>query len=302
MSEFTADAAAAEALGARPGRAPWRALLAATWRQGRTKVGVALTLLIVGIAVIGPFFAPYSPTEFVAPPFSSPSSDAWFGADNLGRDVLSRFLWGGRSVLVLSGLSTLFGFVLGAIIGLVAAYSRGKLDDLLMRTMDVVLAFPQIVFALILAATVGPKLWLLVVAVALTTVPRVARVTRGAAVEVVERDFVKASDAIGEPRWRVLFGEVLPNVTGPLVVEGSLRLSFNIAVIAGLSFLGFGLQPPRADWGLMINENKNGLTIQPWPVLLPVIAIGLLTIGTSLIGDGFARAQSGIERGGGARE
>jgi peptide/nickel transport system permease protein len=140
-----------------------------------------------------------------------------------------------------------------------------------------------------------------VVAVALTTVPRVARVTRGAAVEVVERDFVKASDAIGEPRWRVLFGEVLPNVTGPLVVEGSLRLSFNIAVIAGLSFLGFGLQPPRADWGLMINENKNGLTIQPWPVVLPVIAIGLLTIGTSLIGDGFARASSGIERGGGER-
>jgi peptide/nickel transport system permease protein len=302
MSEFTADAAAAEVLGARPGRAPWRVLLAATWRQGRTKVGVALTALIVGIAVIGPFFAPYSPTEFVAPPFASPSSDVWLGADNLGRDVLSRFLWGGRSVLVLSGLATLFGFVLGAIVGLVAAYSHGKLDDLLMRTMDVVLAFPQIVFALILAATVGPKLWLLVVAVALTTVPRVARVTRGAAVEVVERDFIRAADAIGEPRWRILFGEVLPNVTGPLVVEASLRLSFNIAVIAGLSFLGFGLQPPSADWGLMINENKNGLTIQPWPVVLPVIAIGLLTIGTSLIGDGFARASSGIERGGGARE
>jgi peptide/nickel transport system permease protein len=301
MTEFTADAAAAETLGARPGRAPWRVLVGATWRQGRTKVGVAITLAIVAIAVIGPFFAPYSPTEFVAPPFSSPSSDVWFGADNLGRDVLSRFLWGGRSVLVLSGLATLFGFVIGAIVGLVAAYSRGKLDDLLMRTMDVVLAFPQIVFALILAATVGPKLWLLVVAVALTTVPRVARVARGAAVEVVERDFVRAADAIGVPRWRILFGEVLPNVTGPLVVEASLRLSFNIAVIAGLSFLGFGLQPPSADWGLMINENKNGLTIQPWPVVLPVIAIGLLTIGTSLIGDGFARASSGIERRGGER-
>jgi peptide/nickel transport system permease protein len=129
----------------------------------------------------------------------------------------------------------------------------------------------------------------------------VARVARGAAVEVVERDFVRAADAIGVPRWRILFGEVLPNVTGPLVVEASLRLSFNIAVIAGLSFLGFGLQPPSADWGLMINENKNGLTIQPWPVVLPVIAIGLLTIGTSLIGDGFARASSGIERGGGER-
>lgn len=286
----------------RRARPPWRILLGATWRQGRTKVGVALTLAIVAIAVVGPFFAPYSPTEFVDVPFAAPSSDAVLGTDNLGRDVLSRFLWGGRSVLVLSGLATIFGFVFGAAVGLVAAYSRGKLDDVLMRTMDVVLAFPQIVFALVLAATVGPKLWLLVVAVALTTVPRVARVTRGAAVEVVERDFVRAAEAIGEPRWRILLGDVLPNITSPLVVEASLRLSFNIAVIAGLSFLGFGLQPPSADWGLMINENKNGLTIQPWPVVMPVIAIGLLTIGTSLIGDGFSRATIGIERGRGGRE
>jgi peptide/nickel transport system permease protein len=295
-------APAAEVPPTRRPRAPWRILLAATWRQGRTKLGLALTLVIVCIAVLGPFFAPYSPTEFVDAPFAAPSSDALLGTDNLGRDVLSRFLWGGRSVLVLSGLATIFGFVFGAAVGLLAAYSRGRLDDVLMRTMDVVLAFPQIVFALVLAATVGPELWLLVVAVALTTVPRVARVTRGAAVEVVERDFVRAAEAIGEPRRRILFGDVLPNITSPLVVEASLRLSFNIAVIAGLSFLGFGLQPPSADWGLMINENKNGLTIQPWPVVMPVIAIGLLTIGTSLIGDGFSRATIGIERGRGPRE
>jgi peptide/nickel transport system permease protein len=136
-----------------------------------------------------------------------------------------------------------------------------------------------------------------VLAVAVTTVPRAARVTRGAAVEVVERDFVRAAEAIGLPRRKILLSEVLPNVTSPLVVETTLRLTFNIAVVAGLSFLGFGLQPPAADWGLMINENKNGLIIQPWPVVLPVIAIGLLTIGTSLIGDGLARAAIGIERG-----
>jgi peptide/nickel transport system permease protein len=201
------------------------------------------------------------------------------------------------TVLLLSGLSTVIGVTLGVLVGLTAAYSRGKLDDLLMRTMDVVLSFPQIVFALILAATVGPSLELLVVAVALTTMPRSARVIRGAAVEVVERDFVRAAEAIGLPRRRILLSEVLPNIMSPLVVETTLRLTFNIAVVAGLSFLGFGLQPPAADWGLMINENKNGLIIQPWPVLLPVIAIGLLTIGTSLIGDGLARAAIGIERG-----
>jgi len=281
-----------------PGR-PWRLLFSTAWSQHRTKIGLGITLLIVGIAFIGPFVAPYEPDEGVEGkfPFAPPSSDTWFGTDDLGRDVLSRFLSGGVSVLVLAGVSTAMGMVLGVAIGMVAAYSRGKLDDLLMRSMDVLLSLPQIVFALVLAATVGPELWLLVLAVGLTTMPRAARVTRGAAVEVVEKDFVRAAEAIGLPRRRILMGEVLPNIASPLIVETTLRMTFNVAVVAGLSFLGFGLQPPAADWGLMVNENRNGLAIQPWPVILPVIAIALLTIGTSLIGDGISRAMIGIERG-----
>jgi peptide/nickel transport system permease protein len=283
---------------------PWRLLLEGTWRQTRSKIGLAIILLLVGIAVVGPFFAPHAPDEgltraggFVAG-FESPSSEALLGTDNIARDVLSRFLWGGRSVLALSALATLLGAVLGIATGLLAAYSRGLLDDVLMRAQDVVLAFPQLVFALVLVATVGPELWLLVFAVGITTMPRVARVTRAAAVEVVERDFIRAAEGIGVPRRQILFGEVMPNITSPLVVEVTLRLTFNIAVIAALSFLGFGLQPPAADWGLMINENRQGLLAgQPWGVVLPVAAIGLLTIGTSLVGDGFARAAIGIERG-----
>ena len=278
-------------------RRPWVVLLAAAWRQGRTKIGLALVLLLVGCALIGPFFAPYSPTEFVGAPYEKPSADSPLGADNLGRDVLSRFLWGGRSILALAVLSTALGVVLGVAVGLVAAYARSALDDVLMRAMDVILAFPQIVLALVAVATVGPKLWLLVLVVGITTAPRVARVVRGAALEVVERDFVRAAEGIGVPRTKILFGEVLPNVTSPLVVETSLRLTFSIALISALSFLGFGLQPPAADWGLMINENRLGLEIQPWGVVMPVIAIGLLTIGTSLVGDGFSRASIGIERG-----
>ena len=212
--------------------------------------------------------------------------------------MLSRFLWGGRSVLGLSVAATAIGLVLGAAIGLVAAYSRSILDDVLMRGMDVVLAFPSIVLALVAVATVGPKIWLLVLVVGLTTAPRVARVTRGASVEIVERDFVQAAEAIGESRFKILVGEVLPNITSTLLVEASLRLTYSIGLIAGLSFLGFGLQPPDADWGLMINENRQGLTIQPWGVVLPVLAIALLTIGTSLIGDGLSRAAAGIDRGG----
>ncbi len=283
---------------------PWLRLLRGTWRQMRTKIGVAIVVLLVGTAVIGPFVAPYAPDDPVqradqfALPFERPSDVAHLGTDNLGRDVLSRFLWGGRSVLALSALATALGAVLGIAIGLVAAYSKGVLDEAVMRGMDVVLAFPQLVFALVLVATVGPKLWLLVFAVGITTMPRVARITRAAAVEIVERDFVRAAEGIGVPRRRILVGEILPNITSPLVVEVTLRLTFNIAVIAALSFLGFGLQPPAADWGLMVNENRQGLLLdQPWGVLLPVIAIGLLTVSTSLIGDGFSRAAIGIERG-----
>jgi peptide/nickel transport system permease protein len=297
------DATFVERPSAAVARRPSLVLLAATWRQGRTKLGLAIVALLVGIALFGPFFAPYAPDEgltrpggFVAP-FEPPSEVAALGTDNLGRDVLSRFLWGGRSVLALSALATALGAVLGIAVGLLAAYSRGLLDEVLMRAQDVVFAFPQLVFALVLVATVGPKLWLLVLAVGITTMPRVARVTRGAAVEIVERDFVRAAEGIGVPRRKILLSEILPNVTSPLVVEVTLRLTFNIAVIAALSFLGFGLQPPAADWGLMINENRQGLLAdQPWGVVLPVASIGLLTIGTSLVGDGFARAAIGIER------
>jgi peptide/nickel transport system permease protein len=270
------------------------------FRQARTRIGLVIVLLLLGVAIIGPLFAPQAPADFAGAPYEKPSSFALLGTDNLGRDVLSRFLWGGRSILGLSAAATAIGLALGALIGLVAAYSRSLLDDVLMRGMDVILAFPSIVLALVAVATVGPKLWLIVLVVGLTTMPRVARVTRGAALEIVERDYVNAAEAMGESRFRILVGEILPNVTSPLMVEASLRLTFSIGLIAGLSFLGFGLQPPAADWGLMINENRQGLTVQPWGVVMPVLAIALLTVGTSLIGDGISRASAGIDRGGAA--
>jgi peptide/nickel transport system permease protein len=280
---------------------PLTILARRAWRQMRTKIGVVLVVLLVGVALIGPFFAPYSPSEFAAAPYAHASSALPLGTDNLGRDVLSRFLWGGRSLLGLSILATLLGLVLGVSVGLVAAYSRSFLDDVLMRAMDVILAFPSIVLALVAVATVGPKQWLIVIVVGLTTMPRVARVTRGASLEIVERDFVQAAEVLGESRPKILVGEILPSITSPLMVEASLRLTYSIGLIAGLSFLGFGLQPPAADWGLMINENRQALTVQPWGAAMPVIAIALLTIGTSLIGDGLSRAAIGLERGGGER-
>jgi peptide/nickel transport system permease protein len=274
----------------------WLATLAIASRMGRTRFGLALVALMVLIALMGPVFAPHGPTEFVGIPNSGPSSHALFGTDSIGRDVFSRVLYGGRSVLGLAVAATIVGIVLGTIIGLAAAYSSGAVDEVLMRICDVFLAFPQLVFALLLVSAFGPKLYLLVLTVGITHAPRVARVMRGAALQVVERDFVKAAEAVGESRWRILFSELLPNVTSPLLVEIGLRLTFSIGLVAALSFLGFGLQPPRADWGLMINENRLALNVQPWGVALPVLAIALLTIGTNLVTDGIARAAIGLDR------
>ncbi|MEN3280017.1 MAG: peptide/nickel transport system permease protein [Solirubrobacteraceae bacterium] len=264
----------------------------------RTRIGLAIVGVMVAVAVFGPLVAPHSPTEFVAPPNSAPSSAALFGADALGRDVFSRWLHGGLTVLWLSAAATAVGIVGGTVIGLVAAYSRNWLDDLLMRLNDVMLSFPQIIFVLLAVSAIGPKLWLIVLTVGGTHAPRVARVMRGAGQEVVERDFVKAAEVVGEKRWRIVFGELLPNVTSPLLVELGLRMTYSIGLVAAVSFLGFGLQPPTADWGLMINENRLSITVQPWAVALPVLAIGLLTVGTNLVTDGVARAAIGLDRGG----
>ncbi|HEY3763597.1 MAG TPA: ABC transporter permease [Gaiellales bacterium] len=279
-------------------RAPAGAMFRVAIRLWRTRIGLALVVVLVLIAAVGPFFARFSPTAFVGlPPNSPPGGKALFGTDHIGQDVWSRFLWGGREILVMAVLATVVGLVLGGAVGLTAAYARNVLDDVLMRAMDVILAFPQIMLALVAIATVGPKPWLIVVTVGLTTMPRVARVTRGAAQPVVERDFVSAAEALGLPRARILLREVLPNILSPLLVEANLRLTYAIGLIASLAFLGFTPSPNGADWGLMIQENQLALgTNQPWGVVLPITAIALLTIGTGLVGDGFARAAAGIDR------
>jgi peptide/nickel transport system permease protein len=264
----------------------------------RTRVGLAIVGLMVAIALLGPLVAPHSPTEFVAAPNTGPSSTALFGADALGRDVFSRFLHGGLTVLWLSAAATAVGIIVGTTVGLVAAYARGWVDDVLMRGNDVLLSFPQIILVLLAVSAIGPKLWLIVLTVGMTHAPRVARVMRGAGQEVVERDFIKAAEVVGEKRWRIVSSELLPNVTSPLLVELGLRMTYSIGIVAAVSFLGMGLQPPTADWGLMINENRLAITVQPWAVGLPVLAIGLLTVGTNLVTDGVARAAIGLDRGG----
>ena len=179
---------------------------------------------------------------------------------------------------------------------MIAAYSGGWWDSVIMRAVDVILAFPQLVFALLLVSILGPKIWLIVLAVAISHAPQVARVTRAAALDISERDFVKAMQILGIPGRRIIRRDVLPNLTSVLMVEIGLRLTYSMLVIAGLSFLGFGLQPPAASWGLMINENRVGLIANPWGVLMPAILIALFTIGVNTFTDAVARASLGVGR------
>jgi peptide/nickel transport system permease protein len=266
-------------------------------RLWRTRIGAALILLLVVVAFVGPYVAPHADDEFVAIPNTPPGGNAGLlGSDYLGQDVFSRFLEGGRSILVMAVVSTAIGLVFGISIGLVAAYARNALDDILMRAMDVIMAFPQIMLALVAVSLIGAKAWVIIVAIALTTAPRVARVTRGAAQPIVERDFVAATESMGLSRVRILTGEVLPNILGPMMVEASLRLTYSIAVIASLAFLGLSPDVNGANWGTMIKQNQIALTTQPWGALAPIIAIALLTVGTGLFGDGIARTAAGIDR------
>ncbi len=268
-------------------------------RLWRTRVGLIFVTILVAIALFGRYIAPYSESKGIALPNQPPGETrlpSTFGSGYKGQDVWTRFLYGGRPILISAFLATVLALFLGTLIGLVAAYNRGKLDDFLMRVMDVILALPQIIAALVVLSMFGATTTVIVLTVGISTAPRIARVVRGTAVSVVERDFVAAAESLGESKTRILISELLPNVTAPLLVEANLRLTFSIGVIAGIGFLGFTPDPSAANWGLMIFQNKGGIVPNHWGVTLPVAALALLTIGTGMMGDGFSRATGGIDR------
>jgi peptide/nickel transport system permease protein len=253
-------------------------------------------LLAVAVAVFGPYLAPHEAGEFVGAPFAPPGEGVPLGADALGRDVLSQLLLGGRSLLWMAFAATCLGVGLGAALGLVAGYTGGVMDELVMRTMDVLYAFPFLVLALLFVSLIGPKSWLIVLIVAIGWLPGVARTTRGITADIAGREYVEATEALGLPRRQILSGQILPNLSTPLLVEFALRLTWSVGAIAALSFLGFGVQPPNTDWGLMINENRNGLALNRWAVLGPVLCIATFAIGTNLLAEGLSRVVAGTDR------
>lgn len=252
-------------------------------------------VFVLLVAFGGPLVPGQSSGKFAAPPFTEPGIDhsGLLGSDVLGRGVLPRILQGGHTLLLLAIAATVLAVALGAILGVTSAYRRGWIETFMMRGVDVALAVPQLVFALILMSVIGTKWWLLILAAGISQAPQTARVVHAAAQNVCERDFVQAVAVWGMPPRTVLRRHVLPNLTTVLMVELGLRLSFSIVLIAGLSFLGFGPQPPNPDWGVMINENRLGLAANPWGVLAPAILLALLAVGTNTFADALARANLG---------
>jgi peptide/nickel transport system permease protein len=266
------------------------------WLSGSARAGATVGGLVVFLALFGPFFAPHGPTDLIGIPFSGPSGNTLLGTDFLGRDVLSRLLWGGRTVVALAALATLLGYLGGLVIGLAAGYNRRRLDSVLMRLVDVLLSFPPILFMLILATGAGASRVALVAGVATIHVPSIARIIRTATAEVSTRPYVDAAIARGERPVGILAREIFPNISNVVVADAGPRITVSILLVAAMNFLGLGLQPPAADWGLMISENRAGLTIQPLAVLAPAALIGILTICVNLFADAIAaRAGRSID-------
>jgi len=262
-------------------------------------VGFGIVALVVGVAAFGPLLAPHSPTATVGPPLTTASGAYPFGTDELGRDVLSRVLSGGRTLLLLALASTALAYLIGLSIGLIAGYSHSFVDPLLMRSVDVLLAFPPLLFVLVLVAGAGQAQGVLVIGVAVIQAPQISRVVRSATLEVSVRGYVEAAVARGERAPAVIVREVLPNILGPVLVDAGLRFTYSILIVTSVIYLGLGIQPPSSNWALMINENREYISINPLSVLAPAAMIALLTIGVNLMGDAIARSlgRSYVTRG-----
>jgi peptide/nickel transport system permease protein len=254
------------------------------------KAGLVLVGAIVLIAVFGPLLAPHTPTETIGPPGSGPSGEALLGTDFLGRDVLTRVLYGGRSLLLLAALATALAYALGVAVGLLAGYTRSWVESALMRLTDVMRVFPPLVFLLVLIAGVGTGSTVLVIGVALVQAPGIARLTYTVTLETSLRGYVEAAAVRGERTVAILRREVLPNILASLIADAGLRFTFSILFIAAVSFLNLGLQPPAADWALMVNENRSMLLLNPWVIAIPAALIAILTIGVNLVGDAVSRS------------
>lgn len=272
-----------------------RRLLSATALLRESKVGMigaALVGLWVIMAIFAPWISPYEPNAnlvpFMKPGAANPAGGTFIlGTDHIGRDIMSRLIWGSRTVLFYAPLATFCAYVLGIVMGLVAGYYRGWVDDVLSRIGDMILSFPVLVLYIIIISTVGASGLNIVVAIVFASGPAIMRIVRGLVLDLRNREYVAAAQTRGESAWRIMLIEILPNARGPLIVDGCLRMGYVIITIGVLGFLGLGLPPPDPDWGGMINETRQMALIFPHMTVIPCIAISSLVLGFNLLADGM---------------
>jgi len=266
-----------------------------TWRRfAKSKgglLGLALILLLFAMAALAPWIAPHPPLAMDQKAiYSPPNLKYLLGTDELGRDILSRIIFGSRVIIKVCFSATLVASLVGIALGVIAAYRGGIIDDLIMRFADVLLSFPAFLLAIALVAFLGANVLNIILVIALTRLPRYARLIRGSALSVKQMEFVEAARAVGAGHLFIILRHVLPNCLGPIVVFSTLTLGDSILTISGLSFLGLGIQPPAADWGVMLARGKEYLLTAPWIAFFPGIAIFLTVMGFNLMGDSFRDA------------
>jgi ABC-type dipeptide/oligopeptide/nickel transport system permease subunit len=255
-------------------------------------LGLALVVGWIIIALLAPLLAPFPPNQSLRP-MAQPGAAApaggvfWLGTDHLGRDILSRIIWGARTVLTYAPIATASAYAIGIIMGLVAGYRRGWVDEALSRASDLILAFPALVLYIVLIARFGASGFNIIVAVTLASSPYVMRITRGLVLDLRSRAFVAAAQLRGEPAWYIMLVEILPNARGPLIIDACLRLGYVTITIGTLGFLGLGLPPPDPDWGGMINETRQFALVFPHMVVFPCLAVSSLVLGFNMLADGL---------------
>ncbi|MDH3670275.1 MAG: ABC transporter permease [Gammaproteobacteria bacterium] len=255
-------------------------------------IGAGLVFFWVIVALLAPLIAPFEPNAHLQP-FARPGTafaqggTFWLGTDNTGRDILSRLIWGSRTVLFYAPLAALTAYTVGILMGVAAGYMRGWVDDVLSRVADIILSFPVLVLYIIIIATVGASGLNIIIAITFASAPGVMRIVRGLVLDLRNRDYVAAAQTRGEPAWRIMLVEILPNARGPLIVDACLRLGYVIITIGVLGFLGLGLPPPDPDWGGMVNETRQMAIAFPHMTLFPCIAISSLILGFNLLADGL---------------
>ena len=273
-------------------------------RTNSGRIGFAIVAFHLFLAIFGPLLAPYSPTDFTSENLKTrltgPSIEHLLGTDGFGRDVLSRVVSGARSIIWISFIGTALGITLGTIVGMTSGYIGGKTDQVIMRGVDVFLAFPGLLLALLVinlgVQRIGIDLWpskeawLIIITIGIAFMPANSRVIRSAALAIKPLEFVQSARLRGESSFYIIFREVLPNIIPVVAVEASIRVSFALLLTAGLGFLGLGVQPPTPDWGLMVSENREFLSIAPWAALAPAMAMASLVVGVNLLTDGVREA------------